>query len=265
MLVHCRLTVVCLTNELMIERTAPERPAESFKVVLVEDDDDLRQSLADYLRLRKLDVTEVSSGIDFYKTLLSGRYDIAVLDVNLPDTSGYELAAAVHASHDMGIIMLTARTGRNDRLRGYQVGADIYLTKPVDSEELALAIGNLARRARTTPRAAASEEWKVDRHRRTLHGPVGATVTLSARETILLEHLARQPGVTVPRLELAALFGDMQPDPESRRLDAAMARLRAKFRSAGLESPVQIVHGIGLRLIEPLTIVNHLPAKPDRS
>ncbi len=266
MLLHCCLTVARLTNEMMMERHADARPAECFKVLLVEDDNDLRQSLADYLRLRKMHVTEAASGIEFYKTLLNGRYDIAVLDVNLPDTSGYELAAAVHASqHAMGIIMLTARTGREDRVRGYQVGADIYLTKPVDSEELALAIGNLARRARSIPRAAASGvEWQVDRQRRTLHGPGDATVRLSVRETILLEHLARQPGVTVPRLDIAALYGDMEPDPESRRLDAAMARLRAKIRSAGLESPVQIVHGIGLRLIEPLTVVNHLPAKPGR-
>ena len=259
MLVRCCLNIVRLTNEMMIERHANAHPGEFFKVVLVEDDDDLRQSLADYLRLRKMHVTEASSGIEFYKALLSGRHDIAVLDVNLPDTSGYELAAAARASHDIGIVMLTARTGREDRVHGYRVGADIYLTKPVDSEELALAIGNLARRSRIASSGAETQvEWRVNRQRRTLHGPRGETIRLTVRETMLLEHLSHHPGITVPRSDIAALFADREPDPESRRLDAAMARLRAKLRSVGLESPVQIVHGIGLRLIEPLAVVNDL-------
>ncbi|WP_163484600.1 response regulator transcription factor, partial [Escherichia coli] len=91
----------------------------------------------------KIHVTEAASGIALYKALRQESYDIAVLDVNLPDISGFELARDLAPQAEMGIIMLTARTGRDDRVRGYADGADLYLTKPVDSEELALAIVNL--------------------------------------------------------------------------------------------------------------------------
>lgn len=125
-------------------------------VILVEDNGILRQSLADYLRLCNMDVTEAASGTEFHALLPRARYDIAVLDVNLPDTSGFDLAASLSASNDMGIIMLTARARRDDRIEGYQRGADLYFTKPVDSEELAVAITNLARRARRVGTPGAS-------------------------------------------------------------------------------------------------------------
>ncbi len=240
--------------------------APRFSVLLVEDDKDLRQSLADYLRLSDMLVTEAASGIEFYRALKLGRYDIAVLDVNLPDANGFDLAADIAGGHDTGVIILTARTGRDDRVRGYGEGADIYLTKPVDSEELALAIGNLARRTRHSLAAATSRRdtsvsagkdipWQLDRRRKTLDVPGVATVKLSARETVLLEHLARHAGTTVSRSEIAGLFGDTEPDPESRRLDAAVGRLRAKLKAEGLDLPLQVVHAVGLRFVGAVSIV----------
>jgi len=90
----------------------------------------------------------------FYTTLMEGDFDVAILDVNLPDVSGFELARVISSSRPMGVIMLTARTGRDDRIKGYEEGADLYLTKPVDGEELALAIANLARRVRSAALSA---------------------------------------------------------------------------------------------------------------
>lgn len=237
--------------------------AERFSVILVEDDHDLRQSLADYLRLSNMLVTEAASGIAFYRALQAGRFDIAVLDVNLPDTSGFDLAADVAGRHDMGVILLTARIGREDRVRGYGKGADIYLTKPVDSEELALAIGNLARRMRLAssaiPEVSAAvgrgnAGWQLDRRRRTLHAPGIGTAKLSARETMLLELLARHGDATVSRAAISSLFGDAEPDPESRRLDAALARLRAKLKAEGMDLPFQVVHSVGLRLVRAISV-----------
>lgn len=236
--------------------------SDDFSIVLVEDDHDLRQSIADYLRLRRIQVTEVASGIELYKALRQERYDIAVLDVNLPDVSGFELARDI-ASQGMGVIMLTARTGRDDRIRGYADGADLYLTKPVDSEELVLAIANLGRRIRRSAipanagQAFAAEidaPWRLDRQTQTLYAPRGASVKLSAREVVLLEYLARHQGVTVPRDDISALFHDALRDPESRRIDAALARLRAKLKNSGIESPLHVVHSAGVRLVKTIEI-----------
>lgn len=252
----------------MTIRSLPRRNAtndpipDDFRIVLVEDDDDLRQSIADYLRLRKIHTTDVASGIELYKALRQERYDIAVLDVNLPDVSGFELARDI-ASQGMGVIMLTARTGRDDRIRGYTDGADLYLTKPIDSEELVLAIINLGRRIRRSAipanagQASAAEinlPWKLNRQTQMLSAPRGASVKLSAREVVLLEYLARRQGETVSRAEISSLFRDAHRDPESRRIDAALARLRAKLKSNGMEFPLHVVHSAGVRLVKTIDI-----------
>lgn len=238
-----------------------------FKIILVEDDHDLRQSLADYLRLRNMQVTEAPSGIAFYKALRQERYDIAVLDVNLPDVSGFELARDLATQREMGIILLTARTGRDDRVRGYAEGADLYLTKPVDTEELALAILNLGRRMRHGPVAAENARpasvveafrtaaWRLDRQTQMLRSPDSRSVKLSVREMILLEHLAARLDETVSRDLIMGLFGHARIDPESRRFDAFLARLRSKLKAAGMECPLQVVHSAGVRLVKQIDVV----------
>jgi two-component system torCAD operon response regulator TorR len=136
-----------ITNAVFPQATnVQDNPAPPVRVVLVEDDHDLRQSIADYLHLRAFDVTDVDSAFGFYRALAEKEFDIAILDVNLPDASGFDLARRISSGDRLGVIILTARTTRDDRIKGYEEGADLYLTKPVDGEELALAIGNLARR-----------------------------------------------------------------------------------------------------------------------
>ncbi len=246
---------------------AAQEFSRDFKIILVEDDHDLRQSLADYLRLRNIHVTEAPSGIAFYKALRQERYDIAVLDVNLPDVSGFELARDLAAQPGMGIILLTARTGRDDRVRGYAEGADLYLTKPVDTEELALAILNLGRRMRrgsdepaggrgaTVVEAPDGAGWRLDRQTQMLRSPDTRSVKLSVREVILIEHLAARPDETVSRDLIMGLFGHARIDPESRRFDALLARLRSKLKAAGMECPLQVVHSAGVRLVKRIDIV----------
>lgn len=238
-----------------------------FKIILVEDDHDLRQSLADYLRLRNLHVTEAPSGIAFYKALRKERYDIAVLDVNLPDVSGFELARDLATQREMGIILLTARTGRDDRVRGYAEGADLYLTKPVDTEELALAILNLGRRVRRESaeleharpanaiEAPGGTAWQLNRRTQMLRSPDVRSVKLTAREMVLIEHLAARPDETVSRDLIMGLFGQSRVDPESRRFDALLARLRSKLRIAGMECPLQVVHSAGVRLVNQIDVI----------
>lgn len=243
---------------------ATEEIPPGFRIILVEDDHDLRQSIADYLRLRNMHVTEAPSGVAFYKALRQERYDIAVLDVNLPDASGFELARDLAAQRDTGVIMLTARTGRNDRVRGYAEGADLYLTKPVDSEELALAILNLGRRMGRSPHELAVRRddtvkdggsWRLDRQSQTLYSPQGKSVRLSVRDVILLEQLAGRPNETVSRDLIMHWFGHGQVDPESRRFDALLARLRGKMKAAGMECPLQVVHSAGVRLVKAIEVV----------
>lgn len=260
-----------MTTTASSSQAAMPQNERAIRVILVEDDADLRQSIADYLRLQAIDVTDVATGIAFYTALMAGEFDIAILDVNLPDVSGFELARAVSTQKRMGIIMLTARTNREDRLHGYKHGADLYLTKPADSEELVLAIANLARRIRpqaslieleeatgkpASPEAATEQSaWILDQQRGRLISPQGVQILLSGRETMLVELLARATGATVSRQALDALLGNSSSDPESRRLDAALRRLRMKARAAGADLPLHAVHAVGMRFIGTLHLV----------
>ena len=236
---------------------------QKFRIILVEDDHDLRQGLAEYLELRDFEVAQAASGAEFAIALAENRYDLAILDVNLPDVSGLDLARFVHLRGDMGIIMLTALQGRDHRIKGFEQGADLYFTKPVDSEELALAAANLASRFRQHSSLSPEEpgkaetttvDWKLDRTTQTLVAPDGTTVFLSAREAMLIEFLAARPGILVPRVDLLQIYSDDGLDPTSRRFDMAFARLKAKAENAGVRLPVQAVRGLGLRLIEEVTI-----------
>ncbi|MFC3636964.1 response regulator transcription factor [Camelimonas fluminis] len=243
-----------------MENTPRDEPP--VRTLLVEDDEDLRQGLADYLRLSGVDVTEAGSGVGFYRALRGGDFDVAILDVNLPDVSGFELARDLAPGRGVGVIMLTARAGRDDRMRGYAEGADIYLTKPVDSEELLHVTRNLARRVRDAraPQQELADEappqgWRLDARRQQLEAPDGAVISLSGRELMLLERMALADGATVPRLALAQHLGYGDASVESRSLDAVLRRLRQKSADGGVDLPLRAVHAVGLRFTGRLTLV----------
>ncbi|PTD19571.1 response regulator transcription factor [Sphingomonas fennica] len=231
------------------------------RVLLVEDDGELRLAIADYLRLRGLDIVEAESGIGYFQALRTGRFDVAVLDVNLPDISGLELARDLAGEHNCGIIVLTARSARQDRIEGYSAGADIYLTKPVDTEELFLAIQNLSRRLSRTSqplgleRPESSLSWWLDLSRGLLIAPSGRSITLTGRELLLMQHIAEaQQGATVSRTDLITVLGYRTLPPESRSLDAVLRRLRQKAMAADITLPLHSIHSLGFRFTAPISI-----------
>lgn len=285
--------------------------APKQKLILVEDNTDLRQGLADYLRLCNFIVDEAASGAEFHEALRRESYEVAIIDVNLPDVSGFELAQHIAARNgaeaaDTGVIVLTARGGRQDRVRGYESGADLYLTKPVDSEELALAAWNLAQRIRGTRQARAGQGgaaangtisgepipngpaeaalppgpaahgelpegssltddssergpdrgtgWRLDRVRQILLGPAGLSIPVSGKEALFLEFMAQQVGARLTRGDILRVYGE-DSAPDSRKFDMMLNRLRSKARAAGMELPLQIVRGSGIRLLEPLEVI----------
>ncbi len=239
---------------------------DKHHILLVEDDQDQRCGLSEYLQLRGFNVTEAGSGVEFHATFERSRHDVAILDVNLPDVSGFDLARHLSARGDIGVIMLTARHGSEDRRNGYEKGADIYFTKPADSEELALAATNLAtriRRERTRLRpdgtkslrpSPASHCWTLDRRAFTLSSPQGKLLPLSSREAQLLEYLAQRPNEIISRADILTAYGDNGKDTNTRRFDVAFSRLRAKARLVGMELPLQVSYGIGVKVLETILV-----------
>jgi DNA-binding response OmpR family regulator len=248
----------------MTEMAKVEKP----RIILVEDDHDLRNGLTEYLELRGFFVAPAANGVEFHSLLVEDVYDLAILDVNLPDISGFDLARFLAQRNEMGIIILTALRARDDRLRGYSDGADLYFTKPVDSEELAQAAENLTRRVRrerlvhsvqkdpaSDQEVAIQDRWILDRKRQMLMAPNGKGVPLSVRETMLLEFFANHPAPMISRMDVLQFYDPTSADPLSRRFDVAFGRLRVKAKDADVDLPVQVIRGAGVRLVETIEVV----------
>jgi len=231
---------------------------------VVEDDRDLREGMVECLRLAGHRTRGVGAAIDLYQELATTSFDIAILDVNLPDRDGYSIASFLSQKTAMGIIFMTGRDQEEDRIRGFGSGADLYFVKPVSTKELVLAVSNLARRLNPGQppvgdqgmRSNAEETWVLDRVRWRLVSPQLKAMQLTAKEVQLAERLAREPGVTVSRRELVELLGQESTNAESRSLDAAIKRLRRKAMDATSEAlPIQTVQSQGFLFSAPVRIV----------
>lgn len=230
-----------------------------FRVIIVEDDRDLRESIVEYLTLAGLLVTGVGSGLEFYRTLADSSFHISVVDVGLPDQCGYVLAEYIRKNTAMGVIILTARDAVEDRVKGYGVGADLYLVKPVDCRELAAAISSLAERQRpetpSRPPAALQEAWQLTRKSWQLVTPGGSANSLTSREMQFLELLATTPGRAIRRDALLFALGYRDDEYANRALDSLVRRLRRKIEEGStLPSPIKTVHAVGYCFSAPIVI-----------
>jgi two-component system phosphate regulon response regulator PhoB len=185
-----------------------------------------------------------------------------LLDISLPDCSGFEVCRRIRASavaRQPAVVILTAKTGESDRVAGFEVGADDFVTKPFSLRELMLRI-EVRLRARQGAELAVSDEalvpeetderltlglLEIDRagHRVLLSGE---EISFSAQEMRLLAYMAGSPGKMHTRRELLTEVWGYRPDVSSRTLDTHVKRIRDKFGS--MAWMVQTVHGVGYRL-----------------
>lgn len=230
----------------------------SANVIVVEDDDDLRESVAELLTHSGFRVTAVADGRSFYRALDTGRYAAAVIDVGLPDQSGLVLAAYLRDNTSTGIILLTARDSEEDQVKGYETGADLYLCKPVAGRVLVSAIRRLTERLRPDRNVAApsSPGWTLQRERWLLTRPDGRELSLTAPEISFLECLAASEGREAGRDRLTSRLYQRDDEYSGRALDALVRRLRKKMDCVPEKSnPIKSVYGVGFCFAEPLAVV----------
>jgi DNA-binding response OmpR family regulator len=232
-----------------------------IKVLVVEDDLDLRDSVVEYLNMAGLAAFGVGTAAEFYHAQISGDWCVAVVDIGLPDQSGYVLVEYIRSNSDMKVIILTARDTVDDRVKGYDSGADLYLIKPVDCRELAAAIVSLAQRQQmrveqhNSPRPQV-ESWCLHRNDWSITAPNGASIELTAKEMQFLGLLAETPGKPVTRETLLSKLYLRYDEYTSRSLDSLVRRLRAKIMTAsGFSAPIKTAHAVGYCFSSPLLIV----------
>jgi DNA-binding response OmpR family regulator len=222
-----------------------------MRVVVIEDDAVVSGTLTLYLEQAGLDVTVAEDGLTGLRLATAPEVGAVVLDLMIPGIAGLELCRRLRQSSTVPILMLTARASEDDRLAGFDVGADDYVPKPFSPREVVARVQALLRRgghAHSAPVATTTVgELEVDLWARQARMS-GRAVALTATEFRLLAALARHPGRIFTRDELVArIFG---PDYEGldRTIDAHVTNLRRKLEPAAEPRYVLTAHGLGYRL-----------------
>lgn len=220
-----------------------------IKILLAEDDTDLCESLIDCLDLHGYSVRGVPNALSFYQAISADSFDIAIIDLGLPDQSGLEIVSHLKENKNMGIIILTAMGSPEIRAQGYESGADLYLVKPTECRELAAAIANLSNRLqKDLPQKSSPQSplWTLNTSDLSLLSSSGKKVTLTVREATFLNILMRSPGDTIDRQIVAQALDINAGDLNDRRMDSMIRRLRKKTKETlGVNLPIHTVYGKG--------------------
>ena len=223
------------------------------RIIVVEDDLAQQEELLSFLIFSGHDATGADSGAALERCLQQFTPEIVLLDYNLPDAGGLELAERLHRQFGMsiGIVMVTARSSAVDRIGCRRAGADDYLVKPVDFREMLAIIDNLLLRIRPP----ATDAWAVYVTRAQLVAPDGATIHLAAFEIAILTVLAKYEHHLTSRDSLILALGKNPHVYDPRALEAIISRLRRKLPDMECgRKPLQAVRGIGYRFLRPLII-----------
>lgn len=227
--------------------TAPH--AEAHHLLVVDDDPRLRDLLRRFLEREGFRVTAAGDAAEARHMLKLMHFDLIVLDVMMPGESGLDLTEAVRRERDVPVVLLTARGAPEDRIAGFERGADDYLAKPFEPRELLLRIRTILRRLATTAAPATPAgpvrlgEATFDPARGLL-AREGEPVRLTSGEAALLAALAARAGETLTREDLAAALG--QEDAGERAIDVQVTRLRRKIEPDPREPTfLQTVRGRG--------------------
>ena len=220
-------------------------------VAVIDDDDILRGALVYYLQDCGYPVWWAGSAEAFYKALHQREADIVLVDLTLPGEDGLSVINHLRKTTDRGLIAVTGRGERDDRVIGLQQGADYYLVKPVDFGELEAAISALWRRmCMDRPRQSPAESWRIDSAQRRLYGPQGRYLPLSDQEYNLLCLLLEQAGQVISKERLHQVVFPEAITLEPHRIEVILSRIRVKARQAGMELPLRVVFGKGLVFIQ---------------
>lgn len=201
------------------------------RILVVEDEASLRLVLVDLLKARGYAIDTVDTGKDVKGRIVTTNFDLVILDIMLPDTDGFDVCRGLRDEGiSIPVLMLTARDQTSDKIRGLRIGADDYLTKPFDPEELLARIEALLRR---TPRMATEDLYDFGEIHVNLKKAIvyrgRERVALSEREFALLRYLIERAGKVVTREELLVDVWKYAPVATTRTIDMHICQLRRKL------------------------------------
>ena len=220
-----------------------------MKIVIIEDDAVVAETMELYLRQEGFDVSTARDGVAGLRLASATDTRLVVLDLMIPGLSGIEVCRRLRATSTVPIVMLTARASEDDRLAGFDAGADDYVPKPFSPREVVARVQALLRRSGppTSPVPLVAGGLSIDLWGRLVRVD-GCPVSLTATEFRVLAALARHPGRVFTREELVARVFGPDYDGFDRTVDVHVTNLRKKIERGGGPRYVLTVHGIGYRL-----------------
>ena len=220
-----------------------------FKILVVEDDRGLNRSVCTFLNQSGYEATGCLGAEEAYDAMYETMFDLIISDVMMPDIDGFEFAKTVRALNaEIPILFMTARDDFASKQRGYRVGIDDYMVKPIDLDELFLRIGALLRRAKiAASRSLTVGRFTMDMDEHTAY--LGdEEINLTNREFSLLYKLLSYPKKTFTRTQLMDEFWDADTASGPRTVDVYMTKLRAKLSECD-DFEIVTVHGLGYKAV----------------
>ena len=220
-----------------------------FQILVVEDDKDLNRTVCAFLNASGYKATGCLDANSAYDAMYSTVFDLIVSDIMMPGIDGFEFAKTVRSlNENIPILFMTARDDFAAKQRGYRIGVDDYMVKPIDLDELFLRIGALLRRAKIASSrrlTVGSFSMDADEHTAMLGDE---EINLTNREFNILYKLLSYPKKTFTRQQLMDEFWDVDTDTTPRAVDVYMTKLRTKLADCD-DFEIKTVHGLGYKVI----------------
>ena len=215
--------------------------ARRIEALVIEDEASLQDAIFRSLQIEGIEALGLSSVEAANEFLKWNTAQVFIVDLNLPGLGGLEWLADRGRDPTTGVIVITGRNRENDRLRARELGADDFLAKPLDLEELVITVKNLLTRIATP-----ASEWELDLTTWTLTAPDGRILRLTASELAFLTPLAESPGEPIDRRLITSYLTTSPDYYDMRRLEVLVRRLRKKISDTMTEPmPIQTARGVG--------------------
>ena len=220
-----------------------------FQILVVEDDSVLSRTVCTFLNNSGYEATGCLNATDAYDAMYDKTFDLIVSDIMMPDTDGFAFAETVRSlNEDIPILFMTARDDFASKQRGFRIGIDDYMVKPIDLDELFLRIGALLRRSKiASSRRLEVGKFTMDADEHTAY--LGdEEIQLTMREFNILYKLLSYPKKTFTRQQLMEEFWNADTETAPRAVDVYMTKLRSKL--SGCDSfEIVTVHGLGYKAV----------------
>ena len=215
-------------------------------ILIVDDEQGIRDVLREYLELEGYEVDDAADGMEAIRKAKAKDYDLIVMDVMMPKLDGYSAVKEIKKDKDVPVIMLSARSEEYDKLFGFEIGVDDYVTKPFSPKEVVARIGAVLRRGRAANKKIISDGLEIDIAGRSVYVD-GKKVFLTPREYDLLFYLVKNEGVAVPREQLLADVWGYDFFGEDRTVDTHIKMLRSNL--GPYRDKILTLRGVGYKLV----------------